>query len=84
MIRSARKKLAGSSEADLTVAYQTGMEYFRGGGLRIDHNKAFEHFRQAAERGLPEAQAELAALYCAPGIIRLPERQRFPPSHELG
>ena len=62
-------KLMGGSESDLTAVYETGMKYFRGGGLRIDHNKAVEHFRQAAERGLPEAQAELALLYRSNGLF---------------
>ena len=67
---SAGEKIAEWSESDLTADYETGMHYFRGGGaVRIDHNKAFEYFRQAAERGLPEAQAELAVLYTAPGLF---------------
>jgi len=62
-------KLMGGSESDLSAVYETGMKYFRGGGLRIDHNKAFEHFRHAAEQGLPQAQAELALLYRSNGLF---------------
>jgi TPR repeat protein len=62
------KQSRKAAQAAAIAEYELGMKYFRGGAeVRIDHNKAIEQFRRAADAGLPEAQVELALLYHSGG-----------------
>ncbi len=55
----------GSSSTSGEYAYRTGMQYLIGQNVQRDTSRAFSYFQQAANRGNPYAQSELAYMYAS-------------------
>ena len=56
-------KLIAMAEKDPRAAYDLGLRYFRGDGVRQDSYQALKWMRDAAERGYLPAQAAVGRLY---------------------
>jgi TPR repeat protein len=55
--------LEAKAEADPSAAYDLGLRYYRGDGVRQDGYKSLKWMRSAGERGDRQAQAALGRLY---------------------